>query len=84
MTLILKILKITWIPKAALNAVWLNEPFNGNDQLADYKPFNPPSKPMLTGPKNNTINNSNNKNEDYEVNSELSYELYCYSDEETL
>lgn len=42
------------------------EPFNGNDQLADYKPFNPPSKPMLTGPKNNTINNSNNKNEDYE------------------
>jgi hypothetical protein len=30
------------------------------------------------------VNPSTNKNEDYDVNSELSYELYCYSDEETL
>jgi hypothetical protein len=39
------------------------QPFNGNEELlADYKPFNPPTKPMLTRPKNNTMNNSNNIN----------------------
>lgn len=34
--------------------------------------------------KNNDDKTTTNKNEDCEVNSELSYELYCYSDEETL
>jgi hypothetical protein len=56
-----------------------------HDLMVDNKAKNPKNQ-FETNNSDHTsgVNHSTNKNEDYDVNSELSYELYCYSDEETL
>jgi hypothetical protein len=56
-----------------------------HDLSVDNKAKNPKNQIETNNSDHTTgVNPSTNKNEDYDVNSELSYELYCYSDEETL
>jgi hypothetical protein len=64
-------------------------PCNSDETMHDLIPDNKAKNPKnQIETKNNddasSVNHTTNKNEDYDVNSELSYELYCYSDEETL
>jgi hypothetical protein len=70
-----------------INDVIETGPCNNNETMHDLSGDNKAKNPknhIETNNNDDTSTTTTNKNEDYEVNSELSYELYCYSDEETL